>query len=90
MDLFEIAEKVRTARAERNMTQAELASVSSVSRTTIAQLEAGQAFDMRFSSIVAILDALGLSLRLSDSADSRPTFEDLQKEARDGTPGMGR
>jgi len=89
MDIFDISETVRQRRKDKGLTQQQLADACGLSRTRVNALEAGQAFDMKLSNVVSILDALGMSLRVSDARDSRPTFEDIRKESEDDTPSMG-
>ncbi len=89
MDIFEIGEAVRLKRKELGYTQHRLAQLSGISRTRINQMESGQAFDMKLRSVASILDALGMSFRISDARDSRPVYEDIRKESEDGTPGLG-
>ncbi len=89
MDIFEIGEAVRRKRKELRYTQNRLAQLSGMSRTRINQMESGQAFDMKLRSVSSILDALGMSFRVSDARDSRPVYEDIRRESEDDTQGLG-
>ena len=89
MDIVEVGDAVRQRRRDMGYTQQKLAELSGLSRTRINQMEAGRAFDMKLGSIVSILDALGMSLRISESRDARPVFEDIWKESEDGAPSLG-
>lgn len=51
-----------------------------MSRPTIARLETGRATDLGYRSILRILNALGLDLRVSTLNRGRPTLEDLEAE----------
>ena len=50
--------KVEEIRKEKNMTQADLAQVSGISRATIIALESGQEIVVKSSTLQAIADAL--------------------------------
>ena len=50
--------KVEVIRKEKNMTQADLAQVSGISRATIIALESGQEIVVKSSTLQAIADAL--------------------------------
>ena len=89
LDIFEIGETVRRKRKELGYTQHRLAQLSGMSRTRINQIESGQAFDMKLGSIASILDAMGMSFRISDARDSRPVYEDIRKESESDAPGLG-
>ena len=51
-------DKVEEIRKEKNMTQADLAQVSGISRATIIALESGQEIVVKSSTLQAIADAL--------------------------------
>lgn len=88
MDLFEISERVREQRKALGLTQAELAERAGISRVRVSQLEAGAHFDMRFSTVMAVLEALDLTLRLGTANAGRPTLDDIQNERDSDTPGF--
>lgn len=50
--------RVEEIRKEKNMTQADLAQVSGISRATIIALESGQEIVVKSSTLQAIADAL--------------------------------
>lgn len=77
MDIFDIAEIVKSQRVRKDMTQAELAEAAGLSRTSIVNLENGKLFDIRFGKILSVLNALDLDLRVSDFNSGRPVLEDL-------------
>lgn len=79
-DIIEIAEQIRATRKQRKMTQAQLAAAARVSRRAIIELEAGRSPDPGFISVIRILMALGLDLRITQAFSRRPTFEDLLAE----------
>lgn len=56
--LGEIGSRIRSARIETPLTQAELAKRAGVSLSTVAKLERGE--DVRFSSVLDVLRALGM------------------------------
>ena len=70
------------------MTQQQLADAGRISRSRLNTLETGGAFDLRVNTVLSLFKALGLSMRVSDSPDGRPVYEDLKREAEYDTPGM--
>ncbi|MFX4299981.1 helix-turn-helix domain-containing protein [Pseudosulfitobacter pseudonitzschiae] len=88
MDIFDISERVRAKRKELGMSQTRLAERTGLGRVRINQLETGNALDMKFSNIVAILEELGMSVRIVDAPDRRPVFEEIREEMENETPGM--
>ena len=72
--LGELGSRVRAARIDMPLTQAELAKRAGVSLSTVAKLERGE--DVRFTSVLDVLRALGM-LAAVDSlvphASARPT-----------------
>ena len=91
MNITDIGELVREARRDQRMTQVELAEKSGVSRVRINRLECGEVFDMTFSNVMSLLEALDLSLRIGTANAGRPVFEELQEQKDDlyDTPGLG-
>ena len=61
----DIAERVRMGRAERGLTQTELAKEAGVSRPTIARIEAGGAGSVSLGTIQRVLNAANWDLSLS-------------------------
>jgi transcriptional regulator with XRE-family HTH domain len=89
MDLFEIGALLRERRERLGLSQAELAERSGVSRVRISHLESGRAYDMSFGKVTALLEACGMSLRVADTRDARPVFEEIRRENEDDVPGLG-
>ncbi len=56
--LSELGDRIRAARIDMPLTQDELAARAGVSISTVAKIERGE--DVRFSSMLAILRALGM------------------------------
>jgi len=69
-----VRERLRAARRESGLTQAQLADRSGVSRVTIARLETGSAGDVRVATIVGLCAALGLEMSAMRSG-SRQALE---------------
>ena len=90
MDLIDLGERVRRERRAAGITQQELAQKSGVSRLRIVQFENGQVFDMKFGTVMQILEAVGMTLALDRPRSARPTLDDIRKEQEDETPGLGR
>ena len=80
MDLFDLTDKIKTARKAKQMTQQDLANLAGISRVRLNQLESGNIFDVRFGTVAAILSALDLDFRVITANAGRPTFEELQAE----------
>jgi transcriptional regulator with XRE-family HTH domain len=66
MDLPELGKIVRINRKSLGLTQKTLAQRAGVSRYTIVKLENGQASDIQFKTLIAILAELRLSIRISE------------------------
>lgn len=64
----EIGPKIRKARLARKLTQAALAKLTDLSRTTINQIESGACQDIGVKKLLTVLEAVGLDL----SVVSRP------------------
>jgi transcriptional regulator with XRE-family HTH domain len=60
--VHELSHSVRTRRKEIGMSQAALAQLAGVSRSTIVQLENATLKDLSFSRTAAVLNAIGLNL----------------------------
>jgi transcriptional regulator with XRE-family HTH domain len=84
MDLFDIGEAIRSSRKAQQMTQAELAEKAGISRPRLNQLESGAIFDVRFGTLIAVLTALDLDVRLVSANGGRPTLDELQVRNDDG------
>lgn len=77
--LFEIGEHIRSERKRRKMTQAELASLLGMSRSTISQIESGTVQEVGVRKLIRILEVLGLELRIRP-AGAPPTLDELRSE----------
>lgn len=89
MDLFEIGGMIRERREAMGLTQSDLAERSGVSRVRISHLESGRVFDMSFGKVTALLEAVGMSVRVADTPLARPVFEEIRRENEDDVPGLG-
>ena len=75
MRFYELGYFIRKARLARGATQSELASAAGLSRTTINQVENGVFPDLGINKVQAVLDHLGLELRVEPASRSRrPDF----------------
>jgi transcriptional regulator with XRE-family HTH domain len=75
MRLYELGYFIRKARRARGLTQGRLASAAGLSRTTMNQLENGVFPDLGMNKAQAVLDQLGLELRVEPASRTRrPDF----------------
>lgn len=77
--LFDIGKQIREGRKSRKISQAELAKVLGMSRTTIGQIENGLVQEIGVRKLIRLLEFLGLELRVRP-AGRPPTLEDLREE----------
>jgi transcriptional regulator with XRE-family HTH domain len=81
IDLASIGQAVRQRRRDLGLTQQQLAERAKVARNRIAPLETDRLPDIGFNTLIKILRALELDLRLTTLNRRRPTLEDLRAEA---------
>jgi transcriptional regulator with XRE-family HTH domain len=75
MRLYELGYFIRKARLARGLTQERLADAAGLSRTTMNQLENGVFPDLGMNKAQAVLDHLGLELRVEAASKARrPDF----------------
>jgi transcriptional regulator with XRE-family HTH domain len=75
MRLQEIGHEIRRARISRGLTQAQLASAAGLSRVTLNRLERGTFPDLGAKKLEGLLEPLGLSLAIQQTAKTRrPDF----------------
>lgn len=77
--LFDIGSQIRAERKRRKLSQAELAKLLGMSRSTISQIENGTVQDVGVRKLIRILEVLGLELRVR-SAGAPPTLDELREE----------
>jgi len=75
MHLREIGPRVTARRNELQLTQAQLAKLSGLSRLTINQLEGGSLKDLGAAKLLHLLNVLGLDLTLVDKKRDRGLFK---------------
>ena len=68
MKLEEIGSEIRRFRRARGLTQLQLATAAHVTRTTLNQLENGLLKDLGIRKVQAILDQVGLVLKVADAS----------------------
>jgi transcriptional regulator with XRE-family HTH domain len=83
LTLSYIGSQIAKVRKKREWSQGELAKRASVSRATIEALENERTGELGFSKITKILAALGMELKLQESALARPTLDELIQEESD-------
>lgn len=77
--LFEIGQQIKWARKQRKLSQAELAMMLGMSRTTIGQIENGTVQEIGVRKLIRILETLKLELRVR-MAGQPPTLDELREE----------
>lgn len=80
MDVIELGEKVRAARKEMKLTQANLANRAGISRERLNELENGKAGNIGFISVIVLLEELNLDLKITTFNHGRPTLDEIQEE----------
>lgn len=89
MDLFDIGDEIRSARKAKKMTQADLSEASGVSRVWISQIESGSVYDVKFGTILKLMTAVGLTIKVAPDNGGMPVYEELLEEDGHEAPGMG-
>ena len=77
--LFAIGQQIRSERKRRKLSQANLAKLLNMSRTTISQIESGTVQDVGVRKVIRILEVLGLELQVRN-AGAPPTLDELREE----------
>ncbi len=77
--LFEIGRHIQLERKRRKLSQAHLAALLRMSRSTISQIENGTIQDIGIRKLMRILDALELELNVR-KAGSPPTLDELRED----------
>lgn len=80
--LAEVAEGLRSLRAELGLTQAQLAKLASVPRVTLARMETASQGDMSVATLLRLLEATGQEMRFTRRAGHSRTLEDILAEQR--------
>lgn len=75
----DLGTRIRQARKDKKLTQAQLAAMAGIARKTLSQIETGIVADIGIRKVERILEILGLELTVR-SAGAPPTLEELQKE----------
>lgn len=81
--LADVADMLRTARQDAQLSQDVLAQRAGVSRTTVARMENLARGDMSVSALIRLLEAAGYDLKLVRHGHVR-TLEDILAEQRAG------
>jgi transcriptional regulator with XRE-family HTH domain len=76
---LEIGQQIRRERRKRKLSQAALASLLGMSRTTIGQIENGTIGEIGVRKLIRILEILDLELRVR-IAGAPPTLDELREE----------
>jgi len=79
--LADVAERLKFARQQAGLTQAELARRAGVSRTTVARMETLARGDMSVSVLLKLLEAAGYDVKVVKAGHQR-TLEDILAEQR--------
>ncbi|AQZ96878.1 transcriptional regulator [Halopseudomonas phragmitis] len=79
--LYDVAEMLKQARRDANLSQEAIAKRAGVSRSTVARMETLAKGDMSVSALVRLLEAAGYDLKLVKAGHTR-TVEDILAEQR--------
>lgn len=82
MEMQSIGRALRTARKQRNLTQADLSRMIGMSRATLSSIENGTVNEVGIRKILALCSILGLELTLQPATARRPTLQTLVDEAQ--------
>jgi transcriptional regulator with XRE-family HTH domain len=77
--MMELGNRMRLARKERKLTQAQLALIAGISRKTLGEIETGTVVDVGIRKVERVLEILGLELTVRPLG-APPTLEELQRE----------
>jgi transcriptional regulator with XRE-family HTH domain len=80
MLLIDVAEQIAKRRKANGLTQAELAKMARVSRSTLDALENGRMGELGYAKVNNLLTALGLEFKLQTAVSIRPTLDELMLE----------
>lgn len=94
IDLTELGARIKEARKAARLTQAQVAEQIGSSRTRVLAFELGYNPDMSIATVIRMMNAVGLDLRVTTYNNRRPTLDDLRREqeeedernARSGMP----
>lgn len=75
--LIDIGEEISKRRKAVGLTQAELAKMAFISRSTLDALENGRMGELGYTKVNNILTSLGLEFKLQGAVSKRPTLDDL-------------
>ena len=70
-----LGQKIKTARKAKKLTQAELAQMASIDRTTMGSIERGSYRDIGIRKIARVAELIGLQLILIE--ENLPTLDEL-------------
>ncbi|WP_309498793.1 helix-turn-helix transcriptional regulator [Sulfurovum sp.] len=82
MKLFDIGQKVKELRKEKDLTQEQLANIASISRVTLGKLERGQMGSVSVKTLDIILDTLDYEIEFKKRDNYNfglPTLDELKE-----------
>lgn len=80
IDLSTIGQAIKQRRKELGLSQQELADLAKVARNRVAPLETQRLPEIGFTTLLKIMHAIGLDLRVTTLNRQRPTLEDLRAD----------
>lgn len=80
MDIFEIGTEIRDNRKAQGLSQKDLAERAGISRFRLIQIEQGSVFDVKYGTIMSVLEALDMTLRIGSLNAGRPTLDDIRSD----------
>lgn len=83
MKLFEIGNKIKNLRLEKNLTQEQLASKSGISRVTLGKVERGELGNTSIRTLDLILSNLGQEIEFkSKEGFGLPTLDEISNQRK--------
>ena len=80
IDLSTVGKAIKERRKELALSQQGLADLAKVARNRIALLETDRLPEIGFTTLLKIMHAIGLDLRVTTLNRQRPTLEDLRAD----------
>lgn len=81
LDIATLGALIAKHRTHLRLTQSELAVRARIGRSTLDALENGRIAELGFGKISRLMAALGLTLKITEANNGRPTLDELRDDA---------